>query len=99
MRKMPGCEIIEQNIQDDHIHILMVISPKYAVSDVIGEMKQYTASKLLEKFAWLGEVYWKERVVWSPGYFVSTVGLDERQITEYVKWQGHQDSGQASLDL
>src|SRR3990170_6181652 len=99
MRKMPGCEIIEQNIQDDHIHILMVISPKYAVSDVIGEMKQYTASKLLEKFAWLGEVYWKERVVWSPGYFVSTVGLDERQITEYVKWQAHQDSGQAKLEL
>ncbi|MBM4448934.1 MAG: hypothetical protein FJ015_06845, partial [Chloroflexi bacterium] len=34
-----------------------------------------------EKFAWLEEVYWKERVVWSPGYFVSTVGLDEKQIT------------------
>ena len=52
-----------------------------------------------EKFAWLEEVYWKEQVVWSPGYFVSTVGLDEKQITEYVKWQGGQDSGQASLDL
>jgi putative transposase len=52
-----------------------------------------------EKFAWLEEVYWKERVVWSPGYFVSTVGLDERQITEYVRWQGGQDSGQAKLDL
>jgi hypothetical protein len=49
--------------------------------------------------ACLGEVYWKERVVWSPGYFVSTVGLDEKQITEYVRWQGGQDSGQASLDL
>ncbi len=47
----------------------------------------------------LEEVYWKERVVWSPGYFVSTVGLNEKQITEYVKWQGGQDSGQASLDL
>jgi len=49
--------------------------------------------------AWLEEVYWKERVAWSPGYFVSTVGLDEKQITEYVKWQRDQDSGQASLDL
>ena len=49
--------------------------------------------------AWLEKVYWKERVVWSPGYFVSTVGLDERQITEYVKWQAHQDSGQAKLEL
>ncbi len=33
------------------------------------------------------------------GYFVSTVGLDEKQITEYVRWQGDQDSGQAKLDL
>jgi len=96
---MPGCEIVEQNIQVDHIHMLMVIPPKYAVSDVVGEIKQYTASKLLEKFSWLGKVYWKEKVIWSPGYFVSTVGLDEKSITEYVKWQEHQDSGQAKLEL
>ncbi len=51
-----------------------------------------------EKSGWLEEVYWKERVVWSLGYFVSTVGLDEKQITEYVRWQGDQDSGQTKLD-
>ena len=99
LRGTSGCEIVEQNVQVDHVHLIMVIPPKYAVSDVIGKMKQYTASKMREKFAWLEEVYWKEQVVWSPGYFVSTVGLDEKQITEYVKWQGHQDSGQAKLDL
>jgi putative transposase len=99
LRKMPGCEIVEQSIQVDHIHLLMVIPPKYAVSDVIGEIKQYTSSRMRGKFAWLEKVYWKERVVWSPGYFVSTVGLDEKQITEYVRWQGGQDSGQAKLDL
>ena len=99
LRAMPGCEIVEVNIQLDHIHMLMVIPPKYAVSDVIGKMKQYTASQLRKRFAWLGKVYWGERVVWSPGYFVSTVGLDEKAITEYVKWQGHQDSGQAKLEL
>ena len=99
MKSMPGCEIVEQNIQLDHIHMLMVIPPRYAVSEVIGEIKQYTAGRLREKFAWLERVYWKERVVWSPGYFVSTVGLDEKSITEYVKWQGHQDSGQAKLEL
>ena len=99
MRKMPGCEILERNIQIDHIHLIMIIPPKYAVSEVIGEIKQYMASKMREKFAWLEKVYWKERLVWSPGYFVSTVGLDENQITEYVRWQSHQDSGQAKLDL
>ena len=96
---MPGCEILERNIQIDHIHLIMIIPPKYAVSEVIGEIKQYTASKMREKFAWLEEVYWKERVVWSPGYFVSTVGLNEKQIIAYVKWQAHQDSGQAKLEL
>ena len=99
LKSMPGCEIIEQNIQIDHIHMLMVIPPKYAVSDVIGELKQKTSSQLREKFAWLEKVYWKERVVWSPGYFVATVGLDEKMIIQYVKWQEHQDSGQAKLDL
>ena len=96
---MPGCEIVELNIQIDHIHMLMVIPPKYAVSEVIGKMKQHTASQMREKFAWLEKVYWKERLVWSPGYFVATVGLNEKAITEYVKWQGHQDSGQAKLEL
>ena len=66
---MPGCEIMEQNIQIDHIHLLMVIPPKYAVSDVIGEMKQYTASKMREKFAWLEKVYWKEQVGMVTGIF------------------------------
>ena len=99
LKSMPGCEVIEKNIQIDHIHLLMIIPPKYAVSEVIGEMKQYTASQLRKKFAWLEKVYWKERVVWSPGYFVSTVGLDEQQVTEYVKWQAHQDSDQVKFDL
>ncbi|MDP2916946.1 MAG: IS200/IS605 family transposase [Dehalococcoidia bacterium] len=100
LRGMLGCEILERYIQIVHIHLLMVIPPpKYVVSDVIGKMKQYTASRMREKFAWLENVYWKERVVWSPGYFVSTVGLDEKQITEYVKWQSHQDSGQAKLEV
>ena len=57
LRGMPGCEIVEQNIQVDHIHLLMVIPPKYAVSEVIGQMKQYTASRLRKKFAWLEKVY------------------------------------------
>ena len=57
LRKMPGCEIVERNIQIDHIHLIMVIPPKYAASDVIGEIKQYAARRMREKFAWLDEVY------------------------------------------
>ena len=99
IRGMPGCEIVECNIQVDHVHMVMVIPPKYAVSEVIGRIKGWTGSRLRKKFAWLGKVYWKENIVWSPGYFVATIGLDEQAILRYVKWQGEQDSGQAKLEF
>jgi len=99
LKQMPGVELIEVSLQPDHIHAIMVIPPKYAVSDVIGRIKGQTASMLRKKFAWLERVYWKENIVWSPGYFVSTVGLNEQSIMRYVSWQGSQDSGQAKLDL
>ena len=99
MRGMPGCEMIRYNIQIDHIHMVMVIPPKYAVSEVIGKIKCWTAKELRKKFGWLGKVFWNENIVWSPGYFVATVGLDEQEILAYVKWQGRQDSGQVELEF
>ena len=99
LRGIPGVEMIEDNIQVDHIHAVMIIPPKYSVSDVIGKLKGQSASKLRKKFTWLEEVYWKENIVWSPGYFVSTIGLNEEQIIKYVQWQEKQDSGQAKLEL
>ncbi len=99
LKEMPGVEIVEQNIQAEHIHTVMIVPPRYSVSEVIGRIKGRSASKLRKKFKWLEKVYWKENVVWSPGYFVSTIGLNEQEIIKYVRWQERQDSGQAKLDL
>ncbi len=99
LREMPGVEIVEINIQVEHIHMVIAIPPKYAVSEVIGRIKGRSASMIRKKFAWLEKVYWNENVFWSPGYFVSTIGLNEKQIIRYVKWQGTQDSGQAKLEF
>ena len=99
LEEMPGCEVIEKNIQPDHIHMVIVIPPKYAVSAVIGRIKGKTASLIRERMTWLDDVYWKENVVWSPGYFVSTVGVEEEKIIKYVKWQESQDKGQEKLDF
>jgi putative transposase len=99
LKDMPGVEIVEQNIQVDHIHTIMIVPPKYSVSEVIGRIKCKSASRLRKRFEWLGKVYWKENIVWSPGYFVSTIGLNEQSIIKYVRWQEAQDSGQAKLDL
>ena len=91
--------MIKYNIQVDHIHIVMIIPPKYAVSDVVARMKMRTSSELRKKFAWLRRRYWGDNVVWSPGYFVSTVGVEMERILKYVEYQGRQDSGQAKLEL
>ena len=99
LRGMPGCEVVQYNIQIDHIHVVIVIPPKYAVSEVIGKIKCWTAKELRKKFGWLEKVYWEENIVWSPGYFVATVGLDEQEIIAYIKWQSRQDSGQVELDF
>ena len=96
---MPGVEIVEMSIQVDHIHAIVIIPPKYSVSEVIGRINSRSASMLRKKFAWLEKVYWKEQVVWSPGYGVSTIGLNEQSIMRYVQWQKSQDSGQAKLEF
>jgi len=96
---MAGCEMIKHNMQRDHVHMVMISPPKYAVNDVIGRVKGMTASRLRKKFSWLSKVYWKENIVWSPGYFASTVGIDDKKILKYVKWQESQDLGQAKLEL
>jgi putative transposase len=99
MKSLPGCEIRNCNIQPDHIHTIVIIPPRYAVSDVVGRIKCQTASILRKRFSWLKKVYHKENVVWSTGFFVSTVGLDEEEALAYVQWQGRQDLGQAKLDF
>ena len=99
LETMPGREILKSNIQVDHIHMIMVIPPKYAVSEVIGRMKGMTASQIRKKFPWLKKLYWKENVVWSTGYFVTTIGVDEDKVMKYIRWQESQDSGQAKLEL
>jgi putative transposase len=77
----------------------MVIPPQYAVGTIIGKIKGLTSSEQRKKFEWLKKRYWKENIVWSPGYFVSTIGIEEEKILKYVEYQGQQDSGQAKLGL
>ena len=97
MGKLPCCEIVEYSIQRDHLHVVMIIPPRYAVCEVTGKLKGITASRIT--FLWLDKVYRKENAFWSPGYFVSTVGIDEDKILKYISWQQTQDLGQAKLEF
>ena len=98
-RYYPEWEIFEVGIDIDHVHIHMVIPPKYAVARVIQIMKSNTARELKQKFSFLRKVYWGTQSIWSKGYFVSTVGINSQIISNYVRMQGAEDSGQAQLEL
>ena len=90
LRQKEGIEIIEMNVQSDHIHLIVWIPPKYAVSAVMGYLKGKLAIRLLQKYEQLGKQFWG-RHLWGRGYCVSTVGIDETRIREYVKWQENKE--------
>jgi len=79
-------EVMEMNIQEDHIHVVMSIPPKYAVSAIMGYMKGRLSLKLFQRYERVGKRYWG-RHLWSRGYCVSTVGLTEELIKRYVQHQ------------
>ena len=99
LKSMPGTKIETIGFDLDHLHMVMIIPPKYAIADVIGQLKSQSSSLMRKRFVWLRKVYWKENVLWSPGYFVSSVGLNEETIKKYVEYQGRQDEGQLRQEL
>jgi putative transposase len=83
-------EILAGNVQNDHIHLVVAIPPKYSVSEFVGFVKGKSAIKILDQYPTIKRRYWG-RHFWAKGYCVSTVGLDEEQITKYVRWQQNHD--------
>ena len=82
-----GCEVVELNVQVDHVHMLAMVPPKVSVSGYVGTIKGRTAIRVLNKFRQLKEKpYWGNHF-WSRGYCVDTVGLDSKMIRKYIKYQ------------
>ena len=96
---MPGVALETIGFDEDHLHMALVIPPKYSIAMVIGKLKSQSSSQLRKRFTWLSKVYWAENIVWSTGYFVSSVGLDEATIQKYVQHQGNQDLGQLRMGI
>jgi putative transposase len=83
-------EILEGNVQKDHIHLVLSVPPKYSIAETIGFIKGKSAIKVFDRHLELKRRYWG-RHFWAKGYCLSTVGLDEVQIRKYVRWQTHMD--------
>jgi putative transposase len=81
------CEIIELNVQVDHVHLLVMIPPKVSISGYVGTVKGRTAIRVLSKFRKLKEKpYWGNHF-WSRGYCVDTVGMDTEMVAKYIRYQ------------
>ncbi len=92
------CRILEGHLMPDHVHMLISIPPKYAVSSVVGFLKGKSAIHLARVYGerrrnFVGQNFW------ARGYFVSTVGRDEATIREYIRHQEQEDQRLDQLNL
>ena len=92
------CQILEGHLMPDHVHMLIAIPPKYAVSQVVGYMKGKSAIHLARVYGerkrnFVGQHFW------ARGYFVSTVGRDEEVIRRYIRDQEKEDQRLDQLNL
>ena len=93
-----GVKIIEGELMADHVHMLVLIPPKIAVSSFMGYLKGKSALMIFDKHANL-KYKFGNRHFWSEGYYVSTVGLNEATIKKYIQEQEKHDIMQDKLSV
>ena len=85
-----GVNLIQGELCPDHVHMLVEIPPKIAVSKFMGYLKGKSTTMIYEQFPELKYKY-RNREFWCKGYYVDTVGKNERRIAEYIKKQLDED--------
>ena len=90
MSRRSGSEILEGHLKSDHVHMLISIPPKYAVSQVVGYIKGKTAIHIARELFGRKRNFTGEEF-WARGYHVSTIGRDEEAIRKYIKEQEKED--------
>jgi putative transposase len=93
-----GVKIVEGHLMPDHIHMCISIPPKYSVSNVVGYLKGKSAIAIARQFKGRQRNFNGESF-WARGYFVSTVGLDEEMVREYIRNQEKADEHRDQLRL
>ena len=89
----PLIVILEEHHDKDHVHLLVSIPPTMAVGVAVHVIKSNLAREMKKRFAFLKRCYYGTDGIWSNGYFVSTVGINEEQIRKYIDMQGKEDLG------
>ena len=92
------CMILEGHLVSDHVHILIVIPPKYSVSQVIGFIKGKSAIAIARNYMGRRKNFTGQNF-WARGYYVSTVGKDEEAVRNYSKHPEAEDKRIEQLSL
>ena len=92
-----GVEVVEGHVMPDHVHLCIELSPKYSVSEFIGKLKGKTTILLHQRYGWRKN--FKGLNFWSRGYCVSTIGLKEAQVLEYIRAQERKDKEEIQREL
>lgn len=82
----------------DHVHMCLSVPPKYAVSNVVGYIKGKSAIAIARRFKGKQRNFNGEHF-WARGYYVSTVGLDEEMVREYIRNQERNDEKRDQMSL
>jgi len=98
LARQKECEIDEGHLMVDHVHMMISIPPKYAVSQVVGFIKGKSAIHIARVYAGRKRNYVGQSF-WARGYFVSTVGRDEQVIRDYIRHQEAEDRRIDQLQL
>jgi len=94
-----GCEVVELNVQIDHVHLLVKVPPKLSISELMGVLKGRTAIRLFSAYPYLRkQPYWGNHF-WAKGYCVDTVGLNSEMVQKYVKFQEKEEKHQLQLQF
>ncbi len=94
-----GCEVVELNIQKDHVHLLVKIPPKVGISELMGILKGKSAIQMFRLFPALKQKPFWGNHFWARGYCVDTVGLNEEMIRKYVKFQEKEEQRQLKFNV
>ena len=92
------CQIEEEPLMSDHVHMLISIPPKYSVSQVVGYIKGKSASAIARTYLGKRQNFTGQHF-WARGYFVSTVGRDEAVVGQYIRDQEKEDERLEQLKL
>jgi putative transposase len=95
--RQKGVDLLEGHSMADHIHMCLSIPPKYSVAHTIGFLKGKSAVRIHREL--LRERRMTGLHFWATGYCVSTVGLDEERVRQYIREQEQLETGQGDLDL